>query len=271
MPSSLSKTVIVNDLNSRVSKLNNEKQVEHKLIDKPANNLIESLASLNHKESDKIDPILSSASKKVAAPTPLAVSSSEKKDDCENKPHTGVSSASSNESNNSIQNSHVDHVPASSREFCMDLNFNLAAAAAATAAGPVVVVSAPDNRFTSNASTSSIHNDLKMILEECNEKTNRVIVDSSSQKKPNKSHLFQQNSQQLQQSPKPQRVQAYQTKPTSDKKTALESSVIDDFNLIKTMMSMENRNKFSETKHYLEQPIISLPLKENGRYRYSKV
>lgn len=272
MPSSLSKTVVVNDLNSRINKpLDSEKQAELSSADKPINNLIESLASLNHKESDKIDPILSSASKKVAAP-PVS-SSSEKKPDSENKPLNVVSSVSSNEVKSSSQNSHVDHVPASSREFCMDLNFNLAAAAAATAAGPVVVVSAPDNRFTSNASTSSIHNDLKMILEECNDKTHRGIVDSSPPKKshPNKSHPFQQNSQPQQQPPKPQRTQTNRTKSASDKKTIFEPSDNDNFDLIKTMMSMENRNKISENKHNLEQPTISWPLKENGRYRYSKV
>ncbi len=73
----------------------------------------------------------------------------------------------------------MDSVPASSREFTMNLNFNLASAAAATAGGPVVVVdnssnskspvAKEHNKFTSNASTSSIHNDLKMILEESKE------------------------------------------------------------------------------------------------------
>lgn len=277
----ISTDVVINDLNNRLSKPSSSEkaQSELNLSDKPINNLIESLASLNHKESDKIDPILSSASKKISAPSPLAVAASlttENKSDQENKPSTVVvsSSSSSSDAKQSSQSSHVDHVPASSREFCMDLNFNLAAAAAATAAGPVVVVSAPDNRFTSNASTSSIHNDLKMILEECKDKTHRGIMDSPPHKKTSKSQSSShQQIPQQQQQPKPQRTQAHRTKSASDaKKTSGSESASDsdNLNLIKAMMSMGNINKVTDSKHSLEQPTISWPFKENGRYKYSK-
>ena len=76
----------------------------------------------------------------------------------------------------------------------MDLNFKLASAAAATAGAPVVVVdnsskspvAKEHDKFTSNASTSSIHNDLKMILEESKD-GKKTSKDKSKQAKLNKS------------------------------------------------------------------------------------
>lgn len=77
----------------------------------------------------------------------------------------------------------------------MDLNFNLASAAAASAGAPVVVVdnsskspvAKEHDKFTSNASTSSIHNDLKMILEESKDGQKKSSKDKSKQAKSNKS------------------------------------------------------------------------------------
>lgn len=110
--------------------------------------LIEKLASLNHREHEKADPILTS--------------------------HKTLE-----------QQQQTSNALPSSHEFFNDLNFNLAVAAAASSAAPVAVVAPTTNscnnksqqsnqrllndRFTSNASTSSIHNDLKIILEESKE------------------------------------------------------------------------------------------------------
>lgn len=82
-----------------------------------------------------------------------------------------------------LQASENMKVPASSQEFCMDLNLNIAASVALAAAVPVAIceqatkkanhASSDDHqRFTKNASTSSIHNDLKAILEESKESSN---------------------------------------------------------------------------------------------------
>lgn len=244
------KTVVINDFNSRTNKTLTEEHKDLVQQDKPShNNLIESLASLNQKESDKIDPILSSAAKNVPQ---SSVQQQEEK-----KKTESLSSSSKTETkpNNDTK---VDHVPASSHEFCMNLNFNLAAAAAATAAGPVVVVdnlkTSPDHiRFTSNASTSSIHNDLKLILEESKEQTHKGILDSppqSGNKKLNKSNQQKQK----------------QPKTKSEKKT--ESSDADNLNLIKAMMLMVENNKQQKQQ---DKPVISWPKKENNRFRYSKV
>lgn len=77
----------------------------------------------------------------------------------------------------------------------MDLNLNIAASVALAAAVPVAIceqatkkanhASSDDHqRFTKNASTSSIHNDLKAILEESKESSNGV--ESSVPSKKNK-------------------------------------------------------------------------------------
>jgi len=118
---------------------------------------VETLALLNSREHEQADPILSQikASHKVT-----------------------YQQMTHDETNNA-------HVPATSEEFAMKLNFNLASAAASSAPAPVVVqdnlklINQATNqtlnqRFTSNASTSSIHNDLKKILEES--KGNKKII-----------------------------------------------------------------------------------------------
>jgi len=145
--------------------------------------IIENLASLNRKESEKHDPIVSGAAKSCQKEpkSPGSSQKSAKKDLLtQNKSvKSGVKSPSKSVSGlsglNEADSSKVDHLPASSHEFTMNLNFNLASAAAASAGGPVVVVGSSGckspvakehDKFTSNASTSSIHNDLKLILEE---------------------------------------------------------------------------------------------------------
>ncbi len=175
--------------------------------------IIENLASLNRNESEKHDPIVSGAAK-TQKETKSPGSKSAKKDlltqnnSATNKsvksslksPSRSVSGLSGLKESNSSKV--VDNLPASSHEFTMNLNFNLASAAAATAGGPVVVVgnslskspvAKEHNKFTSNASTSSIHNDLKLILEEGkeNEKKSSKPVkktkESKSEDKLNKS------------------------------------------------------------------------------------
>lgn len=220
--------VVVNDFNSRTTSVKTLSTSEGK-ENQSKPNLIESLASLNHKESDKIDPILTGANK-----TEKKSSETDKKTE-------------KHESNKS--ETKVDHVPASSQEFCMNLNFNLAAAAAATAAGPVVVESmkaSPEHiRYTSNASTSSIHNDLKLILEESKD-TNKSLTQASLASKS-----------------------VPRTK-SNEKQT----TDADRLNLIKIMLNMVEANKQNCTKlqqqKQQDQPVINWPKKENGRYRYTK-
>lgn len=84
-------------------------------------------------------------------------------------------------------------VPASSHEFCMALNLNIATAAARAADAPVAICengkstkhqqqpsSNDHQRFTKNASTSSIHNDLKAILEESKDSVNNRTAATAS-------------------------------------------------------------------------------------------
>jgi len=299
--------IVINDFNSRnlissstnntntnnKNNLNENEKELNKNSDKP-NNLIENLASLNQKESDKIDPILSQL---VNAKT-ASVSSIDKVE--QQQQQQQQAKKTTNDSDDVLKqpvsllvnetSTKVDHVPASSHEFCMDLNFNLAAAAAATAAGPVVVSALPPplittttttnssvdhNRFTSNASTSSIHNDLKMILEESKdqqqEQKHKGIIDSPTQQKSKINKL----------QPKPQRVHntsggrtksASSTSETNNKKsTEFISSDSNNLNLIKTLMSMVENNKKNNSKQQQDKPVINWPKKENGRYRYTKV
>lgn len=120
------------------------------------NKIIEDLALLNnHKEHEIADPILQSSS-------------------------------------TNVHNSAVP-VDSSSSEFTMNLNFKLASAAAAFASAPVVVTDntkvlsekpSSSDKFTWNASTSSIHNDLKKILEEGKQITNEPIKATREKSKP---------------------------------------------------------------------------------------
>jgi hypothetical protein len=124
---------------------------------------LEKLATLTKIEHEKCDPILS----------------------------TSINSA---EKAKSQLESHKETlVPSSSKEFCMNLNLKLASSVAQTTTAPVAILEnrMEHNRFTSNASTSSIHNDLKIILEES--------------KNSNSSNSSSSLNEQRKESPKPQR------------------------------------------------------------------
>jgi len=258
--------------------------------------VIESLASLDHKDSETHDPILSGAKKIGTKPV------SSKKESTETKPAKPTKTASktstkSNKSPKSVSNlpladtksSKVDHLPASSREFTMDLNFKLGSAAAATAGGPIVVVDNSNkspvtnehNKFTSNASTSSIHNDLKMILEES--KDNKK-ASGKENKKLNKSK----------DKPKPQRTKKDHNKSKDTSNTSFNSttetsssmtvetgnlspiSKTNDLNLIKMMMLMVENNKNGKPINKqmqlerTEEPSLIELAKQDGRYKYKK-
>lgn len=159
--------------------------------------VIESLAMLNHKEHEKADPILSASTKTVQTSTSVnSLSETNKPTELKNSP---VKSTSTNSMS----------VPASSQEFCMSLNLNLAAAAAANASGPIVVCDntkqttspkdqthlSEHHRFTSNVSTSSIHNDLKMILEESKGQGSPTAVTDAEKenKKEEKKHQLKKH------------------------------------------------------------------------------
>jgi len=278
-------------------KLDNNETKKEAVVEK----LIEDLASLNHKDSEKHDPILSGISPN-------------KKDDLKNKKIKSEKKASKPKSSKSpaktstlptkkTDQTKVDQIPASSREFCMNLNFNLASAAAATAGGPVVVVDNSNkspvakehNKFTSNASTSSIHNDLKMILEESKD-------EKKSSGKENKK-LNKSNDGSKKDKPKPQR-QKKESKNNSKNNTSNTSfnssmaettsnsmtvetgnlsptSKTNNLNLIKMMMLMDENNnskkdgkitlnKHMEHERNIEQPSIIDLVKQNGRYKYTR-
>lgn len=200
-----------------------------------------------------------------------------------------------------MKSSKVDHVPASSREFTMDLNFKLGSAAAATAGGPIVVVDNSNlkspvakehNKFTSNASTSSIHNDLKMILEESKD-------DKKTSGKENKKLNKSKDNK-----PKPQRITkkidhnksktdtSMNTSFNSTTETTSNSMIVEtggnmspisktnDLNLIKMMMLMvENNNAHKNGKSVInkqmhlertEEPSLIELAKQDGRYKYKK-
>lgn len=142
----------------------------------PQDEHLEKLAALNHREHEKVDPILSSASIKLVdnetSSAQQAASSS-----------TGATVVSTMTEPNAPSTKCMP-VPASSHEFCMDLNLNLAAAASADldnkASNTSPQQQCDHNRFTKNASTSSIHNDLKLILEEGKEKSPTTAATAKS-------------------------------------------------------------------------------------------
>lgn len=171
---------------------------------------IENLASLNCVDSEKHDPILSGAAKTKDSKAHTS-SKTSRKDQTNKSPKPNSNKPTGRSPSKSVSNlptgevnslTKVDNLPASSREFTMNLNFNLASAAAASAGGPIVVVdnsckspvAKEHDKFTSNASTSSIHNDLKMILEESKdgkksgkENKSKKVKESKSEDKLNKS------------------------------------------------------------------------------------
>jgi hypothetical protein len=237
-------------INDAVAIFNAAMSSEAKKSEPESNKIIENLAMLNRKEHEKADPVLS-ASNQAKTQTEAGAASSM------SKPAVATTTAVSavqkeiklNESSNNSMN-----VPSSSREFCLNLNFNLAAAAAGLAAAPLAIVDTssqtiphdPSKRFTSNASTSSIHNDLKIILEEG--------------KKMDK-----------QQEPKPQRANAHHQYNHHQHKHTNKSSN----DSIEKKLKQLNDQPASPTKSNLNIIKMMMMMKgnesDNGRYRYSKV
>lgn len=284
---------------------NNISEKTNIVVDK----LIENLASLNHKESEKHDPILSgaSSSKNITSNSNLKIPQKSKIEKSQTKSmkisatagRAPSKSVSSLPMSNEAGSQKVDHhVPASSREFCMDLNFNLASAAAATASGPIVVVdnskspvTQEHNKFTSNASTSSIHNDLKMILEESKDDKKVSTKEKSKNDKPNKSTDVHKKEK-----PKPQRIknENKNNSKSNMSTTSLNSSTNEqtnenfplsptsksnNLNLIKMMMLMVDNdgtktgNKKNATKQHqnnMKEPSLINLAKQNGRYKYNR-
>lgn len=280
--------------------------------------LIENLNSLSQKDSETHDPILSGAApsqknddlkaEASAKPSKSEKQISPKKSISSTKLAANSKSPAKTNSNTlkqgDVKSSKVDQVPASSREFCMDLNFNLASAAAATAGGPVVVVDNTNkspvakehNKFTSNASTSSIHTDLKMILEESKDDKK---PNSKENKKLNKSLDVSKKDK-----PKPQRLKKEKENKENSKhnlsnvsfnssaaETTTNSMTVEtgnmsptsktnDLNLIKMMMLMvennnnmrrgEKLNKKQQKTRNVDRPSLIELAKQDGRYKYSK-
>jgi len=124
-----------------------------------SNKIIESLALLNnHKEHERADPVLQSSIPPLKPMNPSSSLSSNLTLSTTNvaqqqapqyattlKQGVETSEILAEPSLSSLHNKHesaanIDHsVPASSREFCMNLNFNLAAAAAVFAAAPLAI------------------------------------------------------------------------------------------------------------------------------------
>jgi len=277
---------------------------------------IENLASLNCVDSEKHDPILSGAAKTKDSKAHTS-SKTSRKDQTNKSPKPNSNKPTGRSPSKSVSNlptgevnslTKVDNLPASSREFTMNLNFNLASAAAASAGGPIVVVdnsckspvAKEHDKFTSNASTSSIHNDLKMILEESKdgkksgkENKSKKVKESKSEDKLNKST----EGTKKEQKPKPQRPKKENkekanasnasfnssTNETTNSMTAetgnmSPTSKANDLNLIKMMMLMvegSGNTKPQSKKHQLEKSVTDEPsliqlAKQNGRYKYNK-
>ena len=271
------------------------------------NKILENLASLNHKECEKHDPILSASGSTATSSTsshslqksPQSSKPSVLASACvARSPSKSVSSMPSCEqTNNSMK---VHHVPSSSREFCMNLNFNLASAAAATAGGPIAVVdnnnqavtkspvNQEHNRFTSNASTSSIHNDLKMILEESKEsKPKPTTATTTTAAVPTEKPVKQEKlntSLKKESKPKPQRQHKHKnnnnTSTSSGSNASFNSSTVEQVESVDTksndlikimMMLVKGNDKAMQQKQTAEEPSLIEWTKQNGHYRYEKV
>lgn len=281
-----------------ISSLKLETQVPSEVPEKEVvdEKLIEDLASLDRQGSEEHDPILSGASKSNSK-TGQAKTKTEKQN---TKSKSSKSTSKSHAQSTKTDSSKVDHIPASSREFCMDLNFNLASAAAAQAGGPVVVVDNTNkspvakehNKFTSNASTSSIHNDLKMILEESkdgkkgsgkeNKKLNKS-VDGAKKEKPKPQRVKKDSKNASKNSISNASFNSSANETTSNSMTVETSNLsptskTNNLNLIKMMMLMvennntkkEGKNKQMEQSTSFNEPNLIEMAKQNGRYKYSK-
>ena len=238
-------------INDAVAIFNAAMSSEAKKSEPESNKIIENLAMLNRKEHEKADPVLSASNQAKTQTEAGAAPNMSKPAVASTTTATttinAVKEIKQNESSNNSMN-----VPSSSREFCLNLNFNLAAAAAGLAAAPLAIVDTssqtisndPSKRFTSNASTSSIHNDLKIILEEGKK------MDKQQEPKPqrtNTHHHFNQhkhtnksNNESIE-----KKLKQLNDQPASPTKSNL--------NIIKMMMMMTGNES------------------NNGRYRYSKV
>jgi hypothetical protein len=152
--------------------------------------IMDHLTSMDRKEHEKqVDPLSNMPISQAVAAQPVGADQKSTHQQQQQQPH--VQHQQSSGCLNKEKSMDTTNVPSSSQQFAKDLNSDLAAAAAAAAAASattkttIVVVNTLANnkeettssssttpsltlneRFTSNASTSSIHNDLKMILEE---------------------------------------------------------------------------------------------------------
>lgn len=187
----------------------NAEQMKEKLC------VIDQLSQLSHKEHEKEDPVVTT---------------------CKNGSESGKICKSTCVPQNMT-------VPKSSQEFCRNLNLNLAAAAANSSSIPVVIENRQktleNEQFTSNASTSSIHNDLKLILE-----SNK------------KAHI--KSEQKVKEVAKPQR----------EKHNRLKANKIDQVENFDNMMKLVNMMKqMSESK---DKPGFGVLGDQSGKYRYTK-
>lgn len=180
-----------------------------------SSSVIDKLAHLNHKEHEKEDPVLTTS-----------------KNGSDKIEHVKSTSAAPQSMT----------VPESSQEFCRNLNLNLAAAAANASTVPLVVEScqkkSENQQFTSNASTSSIHNDLKLILEANKPETKEQVKNKEA--------------------PKPQREKSNRSK-------ANKSEQIENGENVMKLVSM--MKQMAESKGKPGQMVLG---DESGKYRYNK-
>lgn len=235
----------------------------------------------------------------VSALTTAATSASSPNPECnkeesEKKPEQALLKPKANLPASETDESKLHNLPASSGEFTMDLNFKLASAAAATAGAPVVVVdnsskspvAKEHDKFTSNASTSSIHNDLKMILEESKD-GKKTSKDKSKQAKLNKSVDGGKKE-------KPQRTKKDKNTSKGDiSNSSINNSTVEQINadtsnlsptsksnslnLIKMMMLMVDKDQtkkanksFKKKNEVNKEPSLIDLVKQDGRYKYNK-
>ena len=104
-----------------------------------------------------------------------------------------------------------------------------------------------ENKLTWNASTSSIHNDLKMILEESKKGIAEAKTAANQQTSPVQTATAASLDKEK---PKPQRAPTQQKEKAASKDTAPETS--HSANLVKMMMMMVENNKNASTKLSME-------------------
>lgn len=270
----------------------------------------ENFVSLTRKDSEKHDPILSGTASQNncnSKPEPKSPGQKTHKKDTSKSIKPVVKSVANGRSpsksvsglpsvNESGSSSKVDNLPASSHEFTMNLNFNLAKSVAATASGPVVVVdnsvskspvAKEHDKFTCNASTSSIHNDLKMILEEGKDhekkgskSSTKKMKESKSDDKLNKSKDMKPKSQRTKKDKKDTSLNSGISAADVSSSNMSPTSKTNDLNLIKMIMLMVENNKEKKSsdmkvhkKHQVvseDGPSLIQLAKQNGRFKYNK-